>query len=107
MPQFVSFLECLFQTIAARLGDKVSLEVLCYWSIQFKSLLTVMSEVCDKAVLYFKDSGDDKCLSKYLTIEDYQSTVVMSPVNSFSDNSSTNLFSPSMRKPEFMFCDDQ
>jgi hypothetical protein len=44
MPQFVSFLECLFQTITARLGDKASAKVLCYWSIQFCSLLAAMSE---------------------------------------------------------------
>ena len=44
VPQFVSFLECLFQTIAARLGDKASAKVLCYWSIQFCSLLAAMSE---------------------------------------------------------------
>ena len=44
MLQFVSFLECLFQTIAARLGDKASEKVLCYWSIQFGRLLTAMNE---------------------------------------------------------------
>jgi hypothetical protein len=60
MPQFVSFLECLFQTIAARLGDKASAKVLCYWSIQFGRLLAVMSEVCDQAAVSLKHKhGED------------------------------------------------
>ncbi len=62
MPQFVAFLECLFQTIAARLGDKASAKVLCYWSIQFGRLLTAMGEVC-------WDSSVDKRLSLSLRVD--------------------------------------
>ncbi len=57
IPQFVPFLECLFQTIAARLGDKSSSEEMCYWSLQFGRVLNVMSEVCDKAMVSQKNGG--------------------------------------------------
>ena len=63
MPQFSAFLECLFQTIAARLGAKASLRVMCYWSIQFCTILAAMSAV--ESCLDHR-SADSQCRSVLL-----------------------------------------